>query len=109
MQDSCRRGYRPRVVDEELDRMLTGLPESGTYAPENDLREVDLIVERQGGVLGIEVKLAAVPSRQDTANLRWLARRMGTELLDMVIVTTGRHAYRDRDGVAVVPAALLGP
>ena len=22
---------------------------------------------------------------------------------------SGRHAYRDRDGVAVVPAALLGP
>lgn len=75
----------------------------------NDVREVDLIVERNGRVLGIEVKLVAVPSRQDTANLRWLAQQVGTELLDVLIVTTGRHAYRDRDGVAVVPAALLGP
>ena len=28
---------------------------------------------------------------------------------DAVVVTTGRHAYRDEDDVAVVPAALLGP
>lgn len=25
------------------------------------------------------------------------------------VITTGRYAYRDEDGVAVVPAALLGP
>jgi uncharacterized protein len=31
------------------------------------------------------------------------------ELLDKVIVTTGRNAYRREDGIAVVPAALLGP
>lgn len=75
----------------------------------NDVREVDLIVERNGKSLGIEVKLVAVPTRSDTAHLRWLARQAGTELCDIMIVTTGRHAYRDRDGVAVVPAALLGP
>jgi len=27
----------------------------------------------------------------------------------MVVVTSGPYAYRRRDGVAVVPAALLGP
>ena len=31
------------------------------------------------------------------------------DLADAMIVTTGHHAYRDRDGIAVVPAALLGP
>ena len=35
--------------------------------------------------------------------------RIGPELLDMVIVTTGPEAYRRRDDVAVVPAALVGP
>ena len=29
--------------------------------------------------------------------------------VDAMIVTTGRYAYRDPDGIAVVPAALLGP
>ena len=28
---------------------------------------------------------------------------------DPVILTTGEHAYRRRDGVAVVPLGLLGP
>ena len=31
------------------------------------------------------------------------------ELLDRAIITTGSSAYRRRDGVAVIPAALLGP
>jgi hypothetical protein len=36
---------------------------------------------------------------------------LGDDLLDsvVVVVTTGSHAYRRKDGVAVVPAALLGP
>ena len=42
-------------------------------------------------------------------HLRWLANRIGPDLLDAVIVTTGAHAYRRTDGIAVVPLALLGP
>ena len=75
----------------------------------NDDREIDLIVEKDRRLLAIEVKLATAPSREDTTHLRWLADRLGTDLADAMIVTTGRHAYRDRDGIAVVPAALLGP
>ena len=75
----------------------------------SDDREIDLIVEKDRRLLAIEVKLAATPSRKDTSHLRWLADRLGPDLADAMIVTTGRHAYRDRDGIAVVPAALLGP
>lgn len=73
-------------------------------------REVDLIVERADGrVVAIEVKLARDAKDHDTTHLRWLAGQIGDELLDTVIVTTGNEAYRRKDGVAVVPAALLGP
>ena len=75
----------------------------------NDDREIDLIVEKDRRLLAIEVKLATTPNRQHTGHLRWLADRLGSDLADAMIVTTGRHAYRDRDGIAVVPAALLGP
>ncbi len=72
--------------------------------------EVDLIVERaDGGVVAIEVKLARNPSDDDGRHLRWLRERLGDELLDAVIVTTGPYAYRRPDGIAIVPAALLGP
>jgi hypothetical protein len=71
--------------------------------------EVDLIVERADGrVVAIEVKLARDVSDRDTTHLRWLADRIGDELLDAVIVTTGPEAYRRADGIGVVPAALLG-
>jgi predicted AAA+ superfamily ATPase len=72
--------------------------------------EVDLIVERADGrVVAIEVKLARDPSDPDMRHLRWLADRIGNELLDAAILTTGTEAYRRPDGIAVVPAALLGP
>lgn len=72
--------------------------------------EVDLIVERQDGrIIAIEVKLARTPSDDDARNLLWLRETMGEELLDAVIINTGQEAYRRPDGIAVVPAALLGP
>lgn len=72
--------------------------------------EVDLIVERPDHrVLAIETKLSATISDDDVKHLLWLQQQLGPDLLDKVIVSTGAHAYRRPDGVAVVPAALLGP
>lgn len=75
----------------------------------NGDREVDLIVEGRGGrVVGIEVKLAASVTDRDLRHLHWLRERMGGQVADLVVLTTGRYAYRRQDGVAVVPLALLG-
>lgn len=71
--------------------------------------EVDLIVERGQSVVAIEVKLGQVVDDRDVRHLLWLREQIGDELADAVVVTTGRHAYRRRDGIAVVPLALLGP
>lgn len=72
--------------------------------------EVDLIVTRgDGKVIAIEVKLAATVTDGDVKHLNWLKREIGDDLLDAVVITAGTDAYRRRDGVAVVPAALLGP
>lgn len=76
----------------------------------NGAREVDLIVERADGrVLAIEVKLGAAPTDKDVAHLHWLRERLGEDLLDAVVVTSGGDAHRRADGVGVIPAALLGP
>jgi uncharacterized protein len=72
--------------------------------------EVDLIIERPDRrVLAMEVKLAGTVSDDDVRHLLWLRDRMGRDLLDAVVVTTGSAAYRRADGIGVVPAALLGP
>ena len=64
---------------------------------------------RDGRILAIEAKLAAAPSDRDLRHLHWLARQIGSDPLDAVVITTGPYAYRRPDGIAVVPAALLGP
>jgi predicted AAA+ superfamily ATPase len=72
-------------------------------------REIDLIVERADQrVLAIEVKLSSAIDDVDTKNLRWLRDQIGEDLLDAVVINTGSRAYRRTDGIAVVPAALLG-
>jgi len=73
-------------------------------------REVDLIVERDDHrVVAIEVKLARTIDDADVRHLRWLRERIGDDLLDAIVLTTGPDAYRRSDGVVVVPLALLGP
>jgi len=72
--------------------------------------EVDLIIRRgDGRVVAIEVKLAPTVDDDDVRQLRWLEGRIGDELLDSLVITTGTAAYRRSDGIGVVPAALLGP
>lgn len=73
-------------------------------------REVDLIVEGPTKrVVAIEVKLKRAIEGKDVSNLKWLREKIGDELLDAIVVNTGEAAYRRSDGIAVVPAALLGP
>lgn len=73
-------------------------------------REVDLIVEGSAKrVIAIEVKLKRTIKDDDVRNLLWLREKIGEELLDALVITTGDAAYRRPDGIGVVPAALLGP
>ena len=70
--------------------------------------EIDLIVERRGGqAVALEIKLAQSVTDRDVRHLRWLADQLGPDLLDAAVITTGTEAYRRRDGIAVIPAALL--
>lgn len=72
--------------------------------------EVDLIVERRDGrCLALEVKLSPVVDDHDVRHLIWLRDRLGPDVLDAAVITTGTDAYRRPDGIAVIPAALLGP
>jgi len=72
-------------------------------------REVDLIVERGQSIVAIEVKLGAVVDDRDVRHLLWLREKLGDELADAAVVTTGSDAYRRKDGIGVIPLALLGP
>ncbi len=72
--------------------------------------EVDLIIERADQrIVALEAKLTAAPNEDSVRQLAWLKSRMGDDLLDAAVITTGPYAYRRDDGIAVIPAALLGP
>ena len=71
--------------------------------------EVDLIVERRDQrVVALEVKLDGVPGSSDVRHLLWLREQLGEDLLDAAVITAGAQAYRRPDGIAVIPAVLLG-
>lgn len=81
----------------------------GHLRTRNGDHEVDLVIEgRDGQVVGIEVKLAANVSDSDVRHLRWLRDQLPQETVDLIVITTGTHAYRRPDGIAVIPLALLG-
>lgn len=82
------RHLRTRNADHEIDFIITG---------------------PDGRIVAVEVKLARTVNSGDTTHLHWLRNRLGDQVADSAIITTGSHAYRRPDGVAVVPAALLGP
>ncbi|MCL2736331.1 MAG: hypothetical protein FWD75_06845 [Propionibacteriaceae bacterium] len=44
----------------------------------------------------------------DVTHLNWLEQQMPDRVIDKVLINTGAYAYRRKDGVAVVPLALLG-
>ncbi|CAB4962053.1 unannotated protein [freshwater metagenome] len=74
----------------------------------NGDHEVDFIVEGDNGIVAFEVKLSGSIDDDDVKHLVWLRERLGGDLVDAVVITTGPTAYRRKDGIAVVPLALLG-
>ncbi|MEI6623755.1 MAG: DUF4143 domain-containing protein [Actinomycetes bacterium] len=72
--------------------------------------EVDFIVESDSHTItAIEVKLSDAITDADVRQLLWLRERLGNQLVNSVVINTGPGAYRRKDGIAVVPLALLGP
>lgn len=61
------------------------------------------------GLVTLSVRVYADAAGARVSHLRWLREQVGDDLLDAVVVTTGPAAYRRDDGIAVVPAALIGP
>ncbi|SEF18051.1 ATP-binding protein [Jiangella alba] len=76
----------------------------------NGDHEVDfVIVGPDGRILVLEAKVARTVDDRDVVHLHWLRSALGATVADAAVVTTGGHAYRRPDGIAVVPASLLGP
>ncbi len=92
-----------RVIAEAMDARV------GHLRTKAGRQEVDLIVEAfDGSVVGVEVKLSAHVTDEHVKHLRWLREQMPDRVSDVMVLYSGKHAYRRSDGVAVVPLSLLG-
>jgi len=80
------------------------------FRTQNGDREVDIIVQRKRRVVAFEVKLSPTVPDDGARHLVWLKEQLGGNLADAAVLTTGSECYRrKKDGIAVIPAALLCP
>ena len=108
----------PQFPDEMLVRKPTkckigrcpGVHWAAELPPKGGEREVDLVSEdAERGCVASEVTLSDTVTDHDVRHLLWLKDKLGFRLKDAIVVNTGNFAYRRRDGIGVVPFALLGP
>ncbi len=70
--------------------------------------EVDLIVEIPGkGIVGIEVKATAAPSRRDARHLLWLRDEIGDDFISGVVLHTGPNVFELDHSIVAAPIAAL--
>ena len=70
--------------------------------------KVDFVLQKDSKVIACELKFSPVVDASDGKHLRWFMDKVGADCRDAMIITTGGVAYRRKDGIAVIPAALLG-
>jgi predicted AAA+ superfamily ATPase len=58
--------------------------------------------------VGKTVSTKRIITDDDLKHLKRFREKVGTDCCDAMVITTGSAAYRRKDGIAVVPAALLG-
>lgn len=66
----------------------------------NAAHEIDVIVTGRGerSTVAVEVKLSSTVKPEDVRHLHWLKAQMGDQLIDTVVMNTGRYAYRRPGG-----------
>ena len=69
--------------------------------------EVDLVVEIEGRLIGIEVKHAVRPRPEDAKHLAWFAESMGDRVAAAVVLHRGTATYELQPGVWALPITSM--
>ena len=72
-----------------------------------DGHEVDAVLERQGAVVGIEVKSSTRVDRGDARGLVWMRERLGAAFLRGVILYSGSLPFRVSERIWALPLSSL--
>jgi predicted AAA+ superfamily ATPase len=74
---------------------------------DRDGHDVDLLLDYgRRGLIGVEIKASASPTRADAVHLRWLQQQV-PDFQAGLVMHTGPSVYRLDDSIAAVPIAAL--
>lgn len=77
---------------------------------DRDGKEVDIVLESHGRMVGIEVKSSSIVSRDDARGLLWLRDRLGDDFAGGAILSSASVPFQIDDRVWALPlSALWGP
>lgn len=74
---------------------------------QRDGHEVDVVLERRGRVVGLEVKSSTSVSRADARGLAWLRDRLGDDFVRGVVLYSGELPFQIDDRIWAVPLSAL--
>ena len=74
---------------------------------DRDGKEVDIVLESQGKVVGVEVKSSSVVSRDDAKGLLWLRDRLGDDFAAGAILSSAPVPFQVADRVWALPLSSL--
>ena len=84
---------------------LTGIEVS--HFRTSDQKEVDLVLEKNGQVIGIEVKLNSSVSKHDFNGIKILQETTGENFKRGVVIYTGKELVPFGENLWAVPACYL--
>jgi len=73
----------------------------------SDQKEVDFVLERKSGVIGIEIKLDSVPDKHDFAGLKLLKEAVGNRFKQGIVIHSGTELVPFGEDLWAVPACYL--
>ncbi|MDR0878983.1 MAG: DUF4143 domain-containing protein [Treponema sp.] len=71
--------------------------------------EVDFIIEKGKTIIAVEVKIAPTITDTELRHLHWLTNQFPEYHVVKMVINSGPYAYTRKDGVHIIPLALLGP
>lgn len=74
---------------------------------DRDGKEVDIVLESHGRIVGIEVKSSSIVSRDDAKRLLWLRDRLGNDFAGGVILSSASVPFQIDDRVWALPLSAL--
>lgn len=77
------------------------------HVRDRDGKEVDIVLESRGRLVGIEVKSSSIVGRDDAKGLLWLRDRLGDAFAAGVVLSSARIPYQIDDRIWALPLSSL--